>query len=191
MFKRAFTTSRSVAQQASTSSAPAAPLRRNKDPLLTSAVASHYTLPSGAHFVVRSPPSTLPPSHPVPSSSLSASTLLKPSAAATAEHLLPVSRSSAAAGTSPKTHLTAEELSTFHALRQQNPSHWTRSKLAAKFGVSPKVVGTLGWGEGSAARKAERERKESIEAAKEKREGRWGWKKSIAREERRRRRELW
>jgi hypothetical protein len=57
--------------------------------------------------------------------------------------------------------------------------------------VPAEVVGTLGWGTGSQAKAAEKERKVQVTAAREGKEGSWGWKKAIAREERRRRRTLW
>lgn len=57
--------------------------------------------------------------------------------------------------------------------------------------MSQKVVGTLGWGEGAEARLAEKERKAELESVRERKETNWGWKKAIAREERRRRRTMW
>ena len=42
------------------------PLRRVRDPLLSSRSAQHYTLESGHSFIVRPPPSVVPPSHPFP-----------------------------------------------------------------------------------------------------------------------------
>ncbi|GAA5826638.1 hypothetical protein JCM11251_002830 [Rhodosporidiobolus azoricus] len=205
MFKRAFTSTITLLKEQSTSTA--APLRRTRDPLLSSPLASHYTLPSGSHFVVRPPPSSVPASHPLPpqagtSASLAAqaaespfsslftapqeSTLL-PSLTAN-ESSLPSSRP---APPTPAHTLSPAQIAELQSLRRSSPQRWTRSKLATKFGVSPQVVGTLGWGEGSEGRAAERERKEVVERRKEKVENGWGWKKSIAREERKRRRDMW
>jgi hypothetical protein len=52
-------------------------------------------------------------------------------------------------------------------------------------------VGRIGYGKSSEARLVEKVKKGSLELEREEREAGWGWKKSIAREERRRRREMW
>lgn len=180
-------------------------LSRTKDPLLSSSSAQHFTLPSGSIFIVRSPSSTLPPTMPYPpqksmnnstaspSSSNAASTLFhsNPSSpflfTTDSQHLLPSTRPTPII----KTPLTSTELASLHALRISAPSYWTRSKLAIKFGISQKIVGRLGWGEGKEALDAEKSRKLSVDGEKERREGSWGWKKTVAREERRRRRAMW
>ncbi|GAA5900078.1 hypothetical protein JCM5296_002050 [Sporobolomyces johnsonii] len=203
MFKRALS-STSVLLKPSTPSA--APLRRTKDPLLSSSTAQHFVLPSGSHFIVRPPPSALPPTVPIPQASAPATpthpflaSIASPTLASgassllpalsTAEHLLPPSRRPS----SPKSSktLSAAEIAELQALRRAEPERWTRSRLAAKFGVSPTVVGRFGWGEGPEARRAEKERRNVVEAGQARRESRWGWKKTIAREERRRRRTMW
>ncbi|GAA5853153.1 hypothetical protein JCM8547_000218 [Rhodosporidiobolus lusitaniae] len=205
MYKRAFQSTRAALKEHS-----AAPLRRTKDPLLASSTAQHFLLPSGNHFTVRPPPSSLPPSHPLPpqsntpaalsqlaqdspfasqfASSSSSSSSLLPELPAS-EAFLPPSR--LPLPTAERTHLPPSTVAELQQLRRSSSSYWTRSRLAAKFGVSQKVVGTIGWGEGQEAREAERERREQVERKREKKEGQWGWKKSIAREERRRRRTLW
>lgn len=180
-------------------------LSRTKDPLLASSTAQHFTLPSGSIFIVRSPSSTLPPTMPYPpqqssnnsaastSSLNTASTLFHPNPSSpflfttNSQHLLPSTRPTPI----NKTPLTSTELASLHALRISAPSYWTRSKLAIKFGISQKIVGRLGWGEGKEALEAEKSRKLSVDNEKERREGSWGWKKTVAREERRRRRAMW
>lgn len=176
-------------------------LPRTKDPLLSSSTAQHYTLPSGALFIVRPPCSSLPPSMPYPqlqSTSRSASATSPSNPFQThaapvflhstrAEHLIPSSRRPSP----PRSPLTVEEVASLQALRISAPSYWTRSKLASKFDLSPKVVGTLGWGDDLAGKAAEKFRKEEVESEKSRKEGSWGWKKRIAREERRRRRSMW
>ncbi|GAA6043933.1 hypothetical protein JCM8097_000908 [Rhodosporidiobolus ruineniae] len=213
MYKRAFSTTCAALKEAST--APVAPLRRTRDPLLSSSTAQHFRLPSGNHFVVRPPPSVVPPSHPLPpqapapaalasqaahspfapffassssSSSASSSTSTLLPHLDTAESSLPASRPSPP---HPARTLTPTETAELQSLRRSNPARWTRARLATKFGVSQQVVGTLGYGEGADAREAERVRKAQVEKKTREREEGWGWKKSIAREERRRRRTMW
>ncbi|GAA6049206.1 hypothetical protein JCM3770_003310 [Rhodotorula araucariae] len=197
MFSRAFSQSAPAFKQA--------PLRRTRDPLLSSAQAQHFLLPSGDHFIARPPPSVLPPSVPIPVASTSAlppafanspfAAAVAPSplassapSPASSEHLLPPLRPAA---TQQRTLLSATQVAELQQLRRDRPAYWTRSRLAAKYGVSQQVVGTLGWGEGPDARRAERERRERVEARQAKVEAKWGWKKEIARDERRRRRDMW
>lgn len=191
-------------------------LPRTKDPLLASSSAQHYTLENGSIFIVRSPSSTLPTTMSYPpiqstsftsstsstssSSSLNQSTSTSTSASnvfnsnsspflfsTSSQHLLPSTRPTSIS----RSPLTSTELDSLHALRISAPSYWTRSKLAVKFGISQKVVGRLGWGEGKEAEAAEKSRKILVDSEKERREGSWGWKKTVAREERRRRRSMW
>lgn len=184
MLKRAFSTLRPLQQEAT---AAATPLRRTKDPLLSSSTAQHFTLPTGSHFVIRAPPSTLPPSHPVPSTSTTSA-----GQTANAEAQLPVSRTRHYSNPpAERKQLSTEEVAALQALRRSDPAYWTRSKLATKFSISKAAVGTVGWGEGAEGRAAERSRQAELQAQKEATEARWGWKKEIAKEERRRRRTMW
>ncbi|BGP43021.1 hypothetical protein JCM10449v2_007036 [Rhodotorula kratochvilovae] len=205
MFPRAFTQSAPALKHAQGTLAP--PLRRTRDPLLSSPRAQHFLLPSGDHFIARPPPSVIPPSVPVPVASTSAlppafarspfanavapsplAALSSSAVPASSEHLLPPLRPTP---TQQRTPLSAAQVQELQQLRRDRPAYWTRSRLAAKFGVSQQVVGTLGWGEGPEARRAERERRERVEARQAKVEAQWGWKKEIARDERRRRRDMW
>ena len=184
-----------------TSSGKALPLRRSKDPLLSSSSAQHLTLSDGSAFVIRAPPTSLPPTVPIPHASNTSSDTAGPSrnifftppttpfllSASNAEHLIPLSRTS----TPSTTTLSPDQVASLQSLRRENPQLYTRSKLAQQFGISPQVVGTLGWGEGSEARRAEKMRNSQLSKEQELVEGKWGWKKAIAREERRRRRSLW
>ncbi|BGP19580.1 hypothetical protein JCM10213_001381 [Rhodosporidiobolus nylandii] len=210
--RRAFSTARVLLSESSTSStATSAPLKRTRDPLLSSPSAQHFTLPSGSSFVVRPPPSTVPSSHPLPPQEIPAAfaaaaqnspfaSVFAPSISSPSvlpslnsnEGQLPTSRPAASSSsTSSGTQLTPSQIAELQSLRRSDPARWTRGKLAARFGVSQAVVGRFGWGEGSEARAMERERREAVERKRERREEGWGWKKSIAREERRRRRALW
>lgn len=187
MLKRGFTTSAQACSTASTSKASTSTarplLRRTKDPLLASSQATHYTLPSGAKFIVRPPPSVLPPSH---STAAIEGSLVED---ANPELSLPISRQMRSPVDAKR--LSADEIASMQALRRSDPATWTRSALATKFGVTTQVVGRMGWGAGSEARQAEKQLKDKLEQAKESKEARWGWKKAVAREERRRRRALW
>ncbi|GAA5855575.1 hypothetical protein JCM3766R1_002190 [Sporobolomyces carnicolor] len=185
-----------------------APLRRTKDPLLASSVAQHFILPSGNQFIIRPPPSVLPPTVPVTSTAEAATTHpfldsivaspLKLSRASSSSSpspvdpsTLPNSRASRRASPTPPstTQLTQEQINQLHQLR--TTSNATRSQLAKQFGVSPQVVGRIGYGKGPESRLVERVKRGEIELEREEREAGWGWKKSIAREERRRRRSMW
>ncbi|GAA5960249.1 hypothetical protein JCM21900_002439 [Sporobolomyces salmonicolor] len=203
MFKRALSATSALLKPSTPSTPSTVPLRRTKDPLLASSTAQHFVLPSGSHFIVRPPPSALPPTVPIPQASTSAThpflaAVASPAggpsllpALTTAEHLLPPSRGPSSSPSTPSKTLSAAEIAELQALRRERPAYWTRSRLAARFGVSPNVVGRFGWGEGPEARRAEQARRAAVEGKQERREGSWGWKKSIAREERRRRRSMW
>ncbi|GAA5969227.1 hypothetical protein JCM3765_007249 [Sporobolomyces pararoseus] len=189
------------------SRALSAPLKRTKDPLLSSSVAQHFILPSGNQFIIRPPPSVVPPTVPISQSStdttttsnpflesIVASPLKTPSSSSSTSpsidpSLLPPSRSRRPTPTTTSTRLTPEQVTQLHQLRTTSSS--TRSQLAKQFGIPPQVVGRLGYGSGSEARLVERVKRGEIELEREEREAGWGWKKSIAREERRRRRSMW
>ncbi|GAA5910069.1 mitochondrial 54S ribosomal protein mL58 MRPL20 [Sporobolomyces salmoneus] len=192
----------------SRSQALLAPLRRTKDPLLSSSVAQHFILPSGNHFIIRPPPSVVPPTVPISSTSTESGTHpflesivaspLNPSSSSISSSSspidpsqLPSSRSSRRFAPPPSsTRLSSEQITQLHELRRTNSSA-SRSQLAKQFGISPQAVGRMGYGKGSEARLAEKVKRGEIELEREEREASWGWKKSIAREERRRRREMW
>jgi hypothetical protein len=194
MFRRALSTSRRVCDQASGNSSTSnstahlarTTLRRTKDPLMSSSQATHYTLPSGSQFIVRPPPSVLPASHPLPVDGSPTPTPMDQEF----EHMLPASRQ-------PRTlaqdavHLNESQIAELQSLRRSDPATWTRQALATKFGISQQIVGRLGWGQGSEARRAEKEYQLKLQQSRQDKESRWGWKKAVAREERRRRRSMW
>lgn len=167
----------------------ARPLARTRDALVSSSSSTHFVLPSGASFIVRPPPSPLPPSlpHPSPSPSPSSSSSFPFLTSSSSEHLLPPSHPH----TPSPTTLSPSQISSLQSLRRSNPSYWTRARLAQKFLVGPSVVARFGWGDGKEGRDAERSRRDHVQAEREASEARWGWRKAISREERRRRRALW
>ncbi|GAA5995356.1 mitochondrial 54S ribosomal protein mL58 MRPL20 [Rhodotorula paludigena] len=203
--KRAFAATSAVCKQLARASSGR--LARTRDPLLSSALAHHFSLDDGSHFVARPPPSVLPPTVPVPATSaspaLAAALANSPFASAVAPsplgaHLAPAQGSTAhllpplrAPPVAARATLSPADVAELQQLRRSRPTYWTRSRLAAKFGVTQQVVGTLGWGEGPEARRAERERRDQVERRADKREAQYGWKKQIAREERQRRRSMW
>ena len=186
------------------------PLRRVRDPLLSSRSAEHYTLESGHSFIVRPPPSVVPPTHPflpqstTDSSAFAASpfgatissspSLLLPSNHYSIEnqHRLPSTRRGPSpTATTATTLLSADQITRLQSLRRSDPTKWTRSALAREFNVPQHVVGRFGWGEGVEAKQAERERRRQVDAVRKVEEEGQGWKRTIAREERRRRRSMW
>lgn len=188
MFRRAISTTARACQTTggssnATTATSSRPLRRTKDPLMSSSQATHYTLPSGSHFIVRPPPSVVPAAYPLGSTTLS-------NLEDEHEYLLPPSRQPR---TSPENavHLSEAQIDELQTLRRSAPATWTRQALAVKFGISQQVVGRLGWGQGPEARKAEKDYQIKLRQAREDKEARWGWKKAIAREERRRRRAMY
>jgi len=191
----------------SRSRAVCAPIRRTKDPLLSSSVAQHFILPSGNQFIIRPPPSVLPPTVPISQTSTNSthpflesivasplktpSTSSEPSSSSPIDpSALPSSRSRRSTPPVTSTKLSPEQINQIQQLRLTSSST-TRSQLSKQFGISPQVVGRIGYGKSSEARLVEKVKKGSLELEREEREAGWGWKKSIAREERRRRREMW
>ncbi|GAA5984404.1 hypothetical protein JCM10908_003334 [Rhodotorula pacifica] len=214
MFKRALSATAPALKPQQPS---ATPLRRVRDPLLSSRSAQHFTLESGHSFIVRPPPSVVPPTLPLlpqqgeaaaafaaspfgaglaspSSSSAKASLLPTEHYSIRNQHRLPstrAARSAASSGTTTTTTLSADQISRLHSLRRSDPLKWTRSALAREFQIPQHVVGILGWGEGPAAKALEKERRREVERVRKEEEAKMGWKRSIAREERRRRRSMW
>ncbi|KAM0747575.1 hypothetical protein T439DRAFT_92156 [Meredithblackwellia eburnea MCA 4105] len=186
-------------------------LARTKDALLSSATASHFrTSGNDLDFIVRKPSSVIPPAFPLQNNTISSTNttadstgnlfLQSPLGAqlfSSTTSSSPVPSTSSAPSPPPpslssRPHLTPSEIASLQTLRRSNPSYWTRSRLAEKFQLSsPSVVGLFGWGEGREGKAAEKERREEVEAERRRKEGKWGWRKAIAREERKRRREMW
>ncbi|OJD31742.1 60s ribosomal protein [Diplodia corticola] len=81
-----------------------------------------------------------------------------------------------------KYHLTAADIEQIRQLRAQDPAHWTRERLAAKFECSQFFVGLVAPAPERAAQK--------LAEIDEVKRG-WGRTKREAREDRRRRKEAW
>ena len=82
-----------------------------------------------------------------------------------------------------KYHLKPEDIEEIRRLRTLNPFTNTRKKLAEKYGCSERFVGMVC--------EASKERKEQQAKILENIKSRWGKKRTHAREDRQRRRELW
>ncbi|MCJ1468219.1 hypothetical protein MMC07_006847 [Pseudocyphellaria aurata] len=80
-------------------------------------------------------------------------------------------------------HLREEEIAEIRRLRTLDPNVWTRKKLAEKFDCSQFFVGMVV----QASKEKKEKEKQILESVKEK----WGRRKRYAREDRRKRRELW
>jgi hypothetical protein len=80
-------------------------------------------------------------------------------------------------------HLTESEIAEIRKLRQEDPLTWSRWKLAKRFGCSALFVGMVC--EAGPEKKAIQ--KQVLEAVK----SRWGTKRTLAREDRVLRREMW
>ncbi|KAI9818653.1 MAG: hypothetical protein M1826_001334 [Phylliscum demangeonii] len=80
-------------------------------------------------------------------------------------------------------HLTQDDMVEIRRLRQTDPDQWTRAKLAKKFKCSSLFVGIVC----EATKEHKEEQLKRIEDVK----ARWGRRRTMAREDRKRRRALW
>lgn len=148
-------------------------------------------------FTIRTPsspaPVTLPPSS-------SPSTSRSSQSATVSESASPVEPVEEEYELPPQLHkdtpnyskLTPEQVEELQQLRTSDPSHWTRSKLAAKYNVSPFYVGIVGFGGKNPENLRIGKRvKEMHDQAQIDQKEKWGFKKRVDREVRRRRKEFW
>lgn len=77
------------------------------------------------------------------------------------------------------------------ALRLSDPVTWTRSKLAAKYNVSKFFVAMKSFGDSHVAKSTARNVKDTHMANQQSEREKWGFKKRVDREVRRRRKEFW
>lgn len=82
-----------------------------------------------------------------------------------------------------KHYLTAAQIKEVRKLRQEDPMTWSRNKLAKKFNCNPVFIGTIS--EAGPEKKAIQ--KQVLEAIR----SRWGKKRTMAREDRQLRKEVW
>ena len=85
---------------------------------------------------------------------------------------------------SPKRyHLTDKEIEEMRQLREENPDQWTQTSLAKKFDCSEYFVGIV--------TPVSRNRMEAHHRRKDEVQVRWGRRKTYAREDRQRRKDMW
>ena len=82
-----------------------------------------------------------------------------------------------------KYHLGRDEIAHIRQLRQRDPDQWTQNKLAERFNCSQVVIGMVC--------RAPKSRLEHQKAVLEQVKEKWGRKRTGAREDRQKRRELW
>lgn len=122
--------------------------------------------------------STIHPPHlPSPLQAIAAANTKKPSSSPSSSLPPPVRTPY-----TKKYHLTESDIAEIRALRQADPAQWTRERLAAKFECSQFFVGLVA----PAPEHAKRKAAEIDEGMRT-----WGRRKREAREDRKRRRELW
>jgi hypothetical protein len=156
------------------------PMRR-PDPLVNNPNATTAELSDGLTFIHRPPPS-LPSA--LSLSSNPASPLLREPTAAPENTPLPPSLNEIKP---PKARLTDEQIQELRRLRASAPETYTQKKLAQMFNTTPSTVGmvaTLPQAKRTAAR-------QKFFAAHDEQRGKWGEKKSIIRDIRKKRREFW
>ncbi|OAL71700.1 mitochondrial 54S ribosomal protein YmL20 [Trichophyton violaceum] len=83
----------------------------------------------------------------------------------------------------PKKYLIKEEIEAMRELRKSDPMHWSRSRLAEKFGCSTLFVGMAC----EAAGEKKAIQRQILTAV----QSRWGLKRTMAREDRQLRKEVW
>lgn len=149
--KRAFSTSRTVPQQApgsrrgfATSSVGLrnTPARRPRDPLDASPDAIRHTLPSGETFIVRPPPSSAP----ARSTVYQPQPLLHAQPASDSSSLPPALRPRsrfAARRETTEVAVTPDQIAEIQRLRRQDPITYTKSKLAKQFNCSPLFISII------------------------------------------------
>lgn len=79
--------------------------------------------------------------------------------------------------------LTPEIVQEIIALRKENPDKWSISKLATKFGVEAKKVNVITG--------ASKEKQEKVLAQLAEQQSQWTEKRRLAREDRRKRKQMW
>ncbi|KIK69627.1 hypothetical protein GYMLUDRAFT_34012, partial [Collybiopsis luxurians FD-317 M1] len=112
------------------------PPYRAPDPLINNPSATVTALPDEDLTFIHRPPPTAP--SPISYTTNPVSPLLRPSAQPTSSPLPPLSRPSA--DKPSPAPLTPQQITEIRQLRLQNPTKWTRSKLAEKFGCTQQFV---------------------------------------------------
>ncbi|EFR02779.1 hypothetical protein MGYG_05778 [Nannizzia gypsea CBS 118893] len=162
--------------------------RRTKKRLRIKPDASFSPSSSSAAHIIHNPPSSAPSVYLTPTKFLPADDVrrtlrrnLEDSTAANiSSEALP---SLLQAEKEPKKYLTKEEIETMRELRKSDPMLWSRNRLAEKFGCSTLFVGMAC----EAAGEKKAIQRQILTAV----QSRWGLKRTMAREDRQLRKELW
>ncbi|THH06803.1 hypothetical protein EW146_g9499 [Bondarzewia mesenterica] len=160
---------------------PEKPRMRQPDPLLGNPKATTTSLPDDLTFIHRPPPSA-----PTPLSYTTnpTSPLLRPAAPSSADTSLPpLLRKSA----EPKPRMSDEDLAEMRRLRALNPAYYTRSRLAERFNCTATFVGYMA----KLSTGAHRTASQKLDLQHEKARSKWGEKKLIVREIRKKRKAFW
>ncbi|KAI9061325.1 hypothetical protein FKP32DRAFT_948908 [Trametes sanguinea] len=160
---------------------PERPPYRAPDPLRSNPHATYQELADKNLTFIHRPPPTAP--SPLSYTTSPASPLLKDGPTPVTGALPPSVRKDKG----EKARLSDEAIAKIRDLRRADPVKWTRGKLAKEFGCSPWFVGKLITLKGPDRRRAleEREREHAEARAK------WGERKSLQAEIRKKRREFW
>lgn len=145
-----------------------------------------------------SPSSSRTNTHPLAGSSAlpTASFSFTPPSSATLPSLYDASEEHTAPPLNPRTtsspaQLTPAQIEELQRLRTQDPLHWTRKRLAERYGCSPYYVGIVGFGRDKLGRERRKELKGVLDEKEKLEFERMGWNKRIIKEERRGRRAVW
>ncbi|KAI0755263.1 mitochondrial ribosomal protein subunit L20-domain-containing protein [Daedaleopsis nitida] len=168
---------------------PERPPYRAPDPLRDNPHAVYESLPENATFIHRPPPTA--PS-PLSYTTAPASPLLQSSPTPTPTP----TPTSVEAGSLPpqvwkdkgaKPRVSDEDLAQIRRLRREDPATWTRTRLAQEFNCTPWFVGRVTSLKGPERRKAQEEMAREHEAARAK----WGERRALNEDIRKRRKEFW
>ncbi|KAH9890009.1 mitochondrial ribosomal protein subunit L20-domain-containing protein [Cubamyces lactineus] len=159
---------------------PERPPYRAPDPLRNNPNATYQELEESVTFIHRPPPTA--PS-PLSYTTNPASPLLKDGPTPVTGALPPQ------VGKAREAHarLSDDAIAKMRDLRRADPATWTRGRLAKEFGCSPWFVGKIISLKGPDRRRALEEREKAHEAARAK----WGERKSLQMDIRRKRKEFW
>ena len=159
---------------------PERPPHRAPDPLRNNPHASYTELPEKVTFIHRPPPTS--PS-PLSYTTSPASPLLHSSASPATQDLPPTFQKQH--GEKPR--VSDEDVARIRQLRREDPATWTRGRLAKEFNCTPWFVGKITSLKGPDARKAKAEMEEEHAAHRAK----WGERRSLYADIRKKRRESW
>ena len=159
---------------------PERPPCRTPDPLRDNPHATYTQIEENVTLIHRPPPTA--PS-PLSYTTAPASPLLKPSASSVVGELPPTFRKQH----EEKPRVSDEDIARIRQLRREDPTTWTRGRLAREFNCTPWFVGKITSLKGPDRRKAQEAMEEEHAASRAK----WGERKSLTMDIRKKREEFW